>query len=69
MTVTELFKMKPEGVEDPYTPNGIAHPIHPTADDDINNDHTLTHTWNTSYPEKMRRVEAPSGSCEREHEI
>ena len=69
MTVTELFKMKPEGVEDPYTPNGIAHPIQPTADDDINNDHTLTHTWNTSYPEKMRRVEAPSGSCEREHEI
>ena len=67
MAVTELHANKPDGVEDPYTPNGIANPAHPTEKDDINNDHTFSHTWNTSYPEKMRRVEAPSGSVEREH--
>ena len=69
MAVTELFESKPEGVDDPYTPNGIEKPVHPTADDDINNDHTFTYTWNTTYPEKMRRVEARSGSNEREHKI
>lgn len=69
MAVTELFEEKPESVEDPYTPNGIENPAYPAADDDINNDHTFSYTWNTSYPEKMRRVEAPSGSGEREHKI
>lgn len=69
MAVTELFERKPEGVDDPYTPNGIENPVYPTIDDDINNDHTFTYTWNTKYPEKMRRVEAPSGSDEREHKI
>ena len=67
--VTELHNCKPEGVEDPYTPNGIESPILPTADDDINNDHTFTYTWNTTYPEKMRRVEAPSGKGEGVKEI
>lgn len=69
MAVTELHQKKPEGVEDPYTPNGIENPIRPTAADDINNDHTFSYTWNTTYPEKMRRVEAPAGSCEREHAV
>lgn len=69
MAVTELFEKKPEGVEDPYTPSGIENPIRPTAADDINNDHTFSYTWNTTYPEKMRRVEAPSGSGEREHRL
>ena len=69
MAVTELFESKPEGLDDPYTPNGIESPAYPTADDDINNDHTFSYTWNTTYPEKMRRVEAPSGSNEREHKI
>lgn len=67
MAVTELHKVKPEGVVDPYTPNGIKNPKIATAKDDINNDHTFSYTWNTSYPEKMRRVEAKSGSNEREH--
>lgn len=67
MAVTELHKVKPEGVVDPYTPNGIKNPEIATAKDDINNDHTFSYTWNTSYPEKMRRVEAKSGSNEREH--
>lgn len=69
MAVTELHAVKPEGVEDPYTPDGIDNPIMPMENDDIRNDHTFSYTWNTSYPEKMRRVEAQSGSCEREHQI
>lgn len=69
MAVTELYKNKPADIEDPYTPGGIENPQLPTEEDDIYNDHTLTCTWNTSYPEKMRRVEAPSGSGEREHYI
>ena len=67
--VNELHQNKPDGVEDPYTPEGIENPKIPTEQDDIGNDHTFTYTWNTSYPEKMRRVAAKSGSCEREHNI
>lgn len=65
--VTELHKNKPVGVNDPYTPNGINNPVKPTINDDINNDHTMTSTWNTTYPENMRRVTAKSGSDETEH--
>lgn len=67
--VAELHKCKPEGVEDLYTPDGIENPDQPTERDDIGNDHTFSYTWNTSYPEKMRRVEAKSGSGEREHAV
>ena len=67
--VNELHQTKPEGVEDPYTPEGIPNPVLPTESDDINNDHTLTYTWKTTYPEKMRRVEAKSGSGEREYRV
>lgn len=67
--VDELYKQKPDGVEDPYTPNGIENPIRPVAGDDIGNDHTFSFTWDTSYPERMRRVEAKSGSGERVHKI
>ena len=69
MAVTELHENKPEDVEDPYTPNGIENPVFPQEGDDIGNDHTFTHTWNTSYPEKMRRVEATPGKNEREHKL
>lgn len=69
LAVSELYAVKPEGVEDPYTPYGIEKPVMPTENADINNDHTFTYTWNTSYPEKMRRVEASSGSDERVHQI
>lgn len=67
--VNELHQHKPEGVEDPYTPNGIENPVLPKEGDDIGNDHTLTYTWNTTYPEKMRRVEAEPGSDKREHQL
>lgn len=67
--VNELHEHMPEGVEDVYTPNEIENPILPTEQDDIGNDHTFSYTWNTVYPEKMRRVEAKSGSDEREHRL
>jgi transketolase len=67
--VNEMHRNMPEGVEDIYTPNGIENPVLPTEQDDIGNDHTFSYTWNTTYPEQMRRVEAKSGSCEREHRI
>lgn len=67
--VAELHKHKPEDVKDPYTPNGIENPVQPAEKDDIGNDHTFSYTWNTSYPEKMRRVEAKSGSNKREYNV
>lgn len=69
MAVNELHANKPEGVTDPYTPNGIENPTLPTENDDIGNDHTFSYTWNTTYPEKMRRVNAASGSEERVEKI
>lgn len=62
--VNELHRYRPEGVTDPYTPHGIENPVLPKADDDIGNDHTFTRTWNTTYPEKMRRVETTPGTDE-----
>ena len=67
--VNELHRVKPAGIEDPYTPEGIKDPVHPTSKDDIGNDHTFTATWNSRYPEQMRREEAPSGSCEKTHRV
>lgn len=67
--VDELFKQKPEEIDDPYTPEGIRNPARPGAGDDIGNDNTFSVTWNTDYPEKMRRVEAKPGSSERVHMI
>lgn len=67
--VTELHQSKPDGVVDPYTPNGIKKPILPKPEDDIGNDHTFTSTWKSQYPEIMRRVEAKSGSEELVHSI
>ena len=67
--VNELHKNKPEGVEDPYTPNGISNPMLPSKDDDIGNDHTFSSTWNTGYPEKMRRVNAKPGTNDKVEEI
>ena len=67
--VNELYACIPEGVKDPYTPNGIVDPtiVHPGAD--MGNDHTFTYTWQTTYPEVMRRVEAKAGTREPVHRI
>lgn len=70
MAVTELHKIKPNGIEDPYTPNGIPNPCIATDKDDICNDHTFSFTWHPdTYPESMRRVEASPGTAEREHKV
>ncbi len=66
--VYELHQCKPEGVEDPYTPNGVSAPILP-ENADVGNDHTFSYTWETQYPEAMRRVEAKSGTGEKVHYI
>lgn len=63
--VNELHKNKPEGVEDPYTPEGIKDPIFPSEDEDVGNDHTFSYTWNTGYPEQMRRVTADPATSDR----
>ena len=62
--VTELYRAKPDGVEDPYTPEGIGNPVLPGPADDLGNDHTFTHTWAPAYPEPMRRAEAAPGTGE-----
>lgn len=67
--VYEMHQNKPDGVEDPYTPNGIENPQFPKEGDDFGNDHTFSYTWETSYPEKMRRVDAKSGSDEEVKQI
>lgn len=67
--VNELHQSMPKGVEDVYTPNGIENSVMPTENDDIGNDHTFSYTWETNYPEQMRRVEAMPGCAEREHKI
>lgn len=67
--VNELHKIKPAGAKDIYTPHGIENPALPKEDDDIGNDHTFTSTWNPQYPERMRRVDAKSGSSDKVKEI
>ena len=52
--VTELHKVKPEGVEDVYTPNGIENPNLNVELD--GKDHTMTETWKPEFLEKPRRV-------------
>lgn len=59
--VTELHRVKPEGVEDLYTPNGIENPVLPEEGADIFNDHTMSFTWNTSYPMDRERVSVKLG--------
>lgn len=67
--VSELHQIIPDGVVDPYTPEGIVNPVLSQENDDIGNDHTFSYTWNTSYPEKMRRVKAKPGSNEVVHSV
>ena len=48
--VTELHQHKPEGIEDPYTSDGITKPVLPDENADIGNDHTMTAGYHPSYP-------------------
>lgn len=54
--VTELHKIKPEGVEDIYTPDGIENPVMPTENDDIYNDHTTSATWKPTWMNEREDV-------------
>ena len=47
--LNELHAAMPEGVVDPYTPNGIENPVLPDKNADIGSNHTCTLTWNPSY--------------------
>ena len=49
LAVNELHKIKAEGVEDIYTPNGIENPTPVPNDADIYNDHTTTATWHPTW--------------------
>lgn len=40
--VNELYKSKPDGIEDIYTLNGIPNPCRPDENADIGNDHTMS---------------------------
>lgn len=47
--VSELHRVKPEGVTDPYTTHGIPDPVQPGEDADIGNDHTTSSGWRPTY--------------------
>lgn len=47
--VAALHNTKPEGVCDPYTPDGVENPAQPGPDDDIYNDHTTSATWRPTW--------------------
>lgn len=47
--VNALHLHKPEGVEDPYTPNGIEHPCLPGDDADLCSDHTMGATFHPTW--------------------
>lgn len=49
LAVNELHKIKPEGAEDIYTPNGVDNPTPVPDDADIYNDHTITATWHPTW--------------------
>ncbi len=47
--VNALHAHKPAGVTDPYTPNGIEHPVLPGPDADIYQDHTMCATYRPTW--------------------
>lgn len=50
--VNELHAVKPEGVVDPYTPNGVLHPQARPKDADEHSKHILSETYHATYPAK-----------------
>ena len=47
--VNALHENKPEGVEDPYTPDGIENPVLPGEDADTKWDHTMCETYHPTW--------------------
>ena len=52
MAVSELHQQKPEGVIDPYTPNGIENPQQPDESAKIGVDHTMSAGYHPDYPQR-----------------
>ena len=58
--VMALHQLRPAGVVDPYTPDGIQQPHHHSPTDDYGRDHTMTATWHPEHSvAPARRVHAP----------
>lgn len=55
LAVNELHKMKPNGAQDIYTPNGIENPTPVPKDADIYNDHTTTATWHPTWQKEGKQ--------------
>lgn len=47
--VAALHRCRPEGVEDPYTPNGVENPVLPGEDADTKWDHTMGQTYHPTW--------------------
>ena len=47
--VTQLHRVIPDGITDPYTPEGIPTPVQPGPGADIGNDHTTSAGWHPTY--------------------
>lgn len=47
--VTHLHRVIPDGITDPYTPEGIPNPVQPGPGADIGNDHTTSAGWHPTY--------------------
>lgn len=47
--VSELWAVKPEGVKDPYTPDGIRNPKKPTENDVVGTDNTTSAGWHPTF--------------------
>lgn len=56
LAVTELHKIKPQGVEDIYTPDGIKKPTPVPDNADIYNDHTTTATWHPTWQKEGKQA-------------
>ena len=49
--VNELYQQKPAGIEDPYTPGGIANPQTPPPGEGVSGDHTMFATYHPDFLE------------------
>lgn len=65
--VYELYQKKPDGVTDPYTPDGIEKPE--IYINELGDKWAFTETWNPSYPEPLRRVYARPRTNEAVHSV
>ena len=65
--VNELHTFKPEGVNDPYTPEGFPNAV--ANIEELGSKWTFTETWNPTYPEQMKRVYAEPRTHESVHKV